>query len=155
MKTLLLAPVVAAACLTALPAAAQFQKSEDAIKYRQSAFTLIANHFGRVGAMAQGRIPFDAAAAARDAALAASLSTLPFTAFGEGTDMGRPNRAKPEIWSRSADFQAKAKDMQAALAKLDDAAKTGDQGAIRTAAGAVGGACKACHDDYRAENYSN
>lgn len=155
MKKLFLATGMAAACLTALPAAAQFQKPEDAIKYRQSAFTLIAAHFGRVGAMAQGKAPFDAAAAASNAALASSLSALPFTAFGEGTDKGRPNRAKAEIWSKSADFQAKAKDMQGALAKLDAAAKTGSLDALKTAAGNVGGACKACHDDYRAENYSN
>lgn len=155
MKKLFLATGVAAACLTALPAAAQFQKPEDAIKYRQAAFTMIAAHFGRVGAMAQGRVPFDPAAAAGNAALAAALSALPFTAFGEGTDMGRPNRAKPEIWSRSADFQAKAKDMQAALAKLDAAARTGSLDAIKTAAGDAGGTCKACHDDYRTENYSN
>lgn len=157
-KRLPLAALLAAACLTALaaaPAAAQFQKPEDAIKYRQSAFTLIATHVGRVGAMAQGRIPFDAAAAARDAGLAASLSTLPFAAFGDGTDMGLPNRATPQIWSKSDDFQAKAKDMQAALARLDEAARSGNQATLRTAAGAVGGTCKACHDDYRAERYSN
>lgn len=155
MKKLFLALGVTASCLTALPAAAQFQKSEDAIKYRQAAFTVIGTHFGRVGAMAQGRIPFDAAAAASNAALAASLSALPFTAFGAGTDMGLPNRAKPEIWSKQADFQAKAKDMQDALARLDTAAKTGSLDAIKTAAGNVGGTCKACHDDYRAEKYSN
>jgi len=152
---LILAAGVAAACLTAVPAAAQFQKPEDAIKYRQSAFTLIAAHFGRVGAMAQGRVPFDAAAAAKNAAIAASLADLPFTAFGEGTDMGRPHRAKAEIWSKRADFDAKAKDMKDALAKLDAAAKTGSADAIKAAAGSVGGTCKACHDDYQTEKYSN
>jgi hypothetical protein len=33
-------------------AAAQFQKPEDAVKYRKAAFTVMAAHFGRIGAMA-------------------------------------------------------------------------------------------------------
>lgn len=155
MKHLTLALVAATACLAALPAAAQFQKPEDAIKYRQSAFTLIAAHFGRVAAMAQGKAPFDAKAAADNAALASSLSTLPFTAFGAGTDKGLPNRAKAEVWSNAADFKAKAETMQMALAKFADAAKTGSLDNIKASVGDVGKSCKGCHDDFRAEKYSN
>lgn len=40
------------------PASAQFQKPEDAVKYRKSALTVMSNHFGRIGAMANGRVPF-------------------------------------------------------------------------------------------------
>lgn len=41
---------------TALPASAQFAKSEDAIKYRQGALAVLGQHFGRLGAMANGKI---------------------------------------------------------------------------------------------------
>ena len=34
-----------------LPAQAQFAKPEDAIKYRKASFTVMAAHFGRLGAM--------------------------------------------------------------------------------------------------------
>ncbi len=152
-KKLFLVATIAAA--TAWPAAAQFQKPEDAIKYRQSVFTVMANHFGRVAAMAQGRVPFDAKAAAANAALANELAPLAFTAFGAGTDKGLPNRSKPEIWSNAAGFKAKADDMIAAMAKVDAAAKTGNLDQIKAAVGPVGGSCKACHDDFRAERYSN
>ena len=56
-----LACIAAAAALVALssPASAQFAKPEDAIKYRQSALTVMANHFGRIGAMVNGRVPFE------------------------------------------------------------------------------------------------
>lgn len=155
MKRLILAATAAAACLTALPAAAQFQKPEDAIKYRQAAFTVMAAHFGRVAAMAQGRVPFDAKVAAENAALVSAVAALPFAGFAAGTDKGLPNRAKPEVWSKAADFKAKADDMQAAVAKLDAAAKSGSADAVKTAVGAVGGSCKACHDDFRAEKYSS
>lgn len=150
-----MATLTAAGVLATLPAAAQFQKPEDAIKYRQSAFTVMGNHVGRIGAMASGRAPFDAKAAAESANIVATLSTLPAAGFLPGTDKGLPNRAKPEIWSDAAKFKAANDKMVAEVAKLDAAAKTGSLDAIKTAMGAVGGSCKACHDDFRAEKYSN
>ena len=61
-----LACIVSAAALVSLsaPAAAQFAKPEDAIKYRQSALSVMGAHFGRIGAMANGKAPFDAKVAA-------------------------------------------------------------------------------------------
>jgi cytochrome c556 len=150
MKRLLLAVAAAAGLATALPAAAQFAKPEDAVKYRKAAFTVMAAHFGRVAAMANGRIPFEAKAAASNAEIATMVSTLPFAGFVKGTDKG-DTKAKPEIWSDRAKFDAAASKMQEEMAKLNAAAKTGDQGAIKTAAGGVGQACKACHDNFRKE----
>lgn len=146
--------LAAAGLLTGLPAAAQFQKPEDAIKYRQSAFTVMAAHFGRLGAMANGRVPFDAKAAAFNANIANDLAALPFTAFVEGSDKGAPHRAKPEVWKESAKFKAGGDKMVEAMGKLDAAAKTGNLDAIKAAFGAAGQTCKACHDDFRAEKYS-
>jgi len=154
MKRTLLAAATVAGLVTALPAAAQWQKPEDAIKYRQSVLTVMANHFGRIGAMAQGKVPFDAKAAADNAEIALMMSKLPFVAFGEGTDKGAPTRAKPEIWSNNAKFKAAAEKMQGEMVKLEAAAKSGNFDAVKAAAGAVGGACKGCHDDFRAEKYS-
>lgn len=149
--------ILAAACgvLTALPAVAQFQKPEDAIKYRQSAFTVMGNHMGRIGAMVQGRAPYDAKAASESAHIVAVMASLPFSAFGEGTDKGMPHRAKPEIWKDGAKFKAATDKMVAEAAKLETAAKTGNLDAIKAVFGGVGGSCKACHDDFRAERYSN
>jgi cytochrome c556 len=45
--------------------------------------------------------------------------------------------------------------MVAEIGKLDAAAKTGSLDAIKAAVGGVGQSCKACHDDFRAEKYSN
>jgi len=155
MKHLLAAVTTAAACLTALPAAAQFQKPEDAIKYRQSAFTLLATHFGRVAAMAQGKIPFDAKAAAANGAIVGAVATLPFAGFGEGTDKGRPNRAKPEVWKDPGEFKEHKDEMEAAATKFVAATQGGNLDEIKAAAGALGKSCKSCHDEFRAENYSN
>ena len=155
MKRLLVTLVATLGALASLPAAAQFQKPEDAIKYRQSVYTVMANHFGRIAAMASGKAPFDAKAAADNAVIVSDMSRLPFTAFAEGTDKGLPNRAKPEIWKEAAKFKAAGEKMQGEVVKLDAAAKSGNLDAIKAAVGAVGGSCKACHDDFRAEKYSN
>ena len=111
MKKMLVLAAAAAGVLTALPAAAQFAKPEDAIKYRRAAFTVMGTHFARLGAMANGRIPFDAKAASDNAELVAIASHLPFTAFGNGTDLGE-TRAKPDIWSENDKFRAAASKMQ-------------------------------------------
>jgi cytochrome c556 len=143
--------VAALALVTALPASAQFAKPEQAIKYRQSVMALQGAHMGRLGAMTAGRVPFDAAAAQANADLVLTLSKLPFTAFGEGTDKGAPTRAKPEIWTNRADFDAKAKTYQDEVIRLQAAAKTGNLDQIKAAFGAVGDTCKACHDKYQKE----
>ena len=148
MKRLLLIPIALAGLAAALPAAAQVQKPEDAVKYRQAVYTVMAAHFGRIGAMVNGRVPFDAAAAQTDAEIATMMSKLPFTAFGQGTNVGKTG-AKPNIWTDQAKFTAAATKMQDEMAKLNAAAKTGNLEQIKTAFGATGAACKACHDDFR------
>jgi cytochrome c556 len=150
MKQLSLAALAIAAIVTALPAAAQFAKPEDAIKYRKAAFTVMATSFGRIGAMVQGKAPFDAAAAQSNAEIATMMSKLPFTAFGPGTDTG-DTRAKPNVWSDNAKFTAAATKMQEEMAKLNVAAKSGNLDTIKAAFGPVGQSCKACHDDFRKE----
>jgi cytochrome c556 len=150
MKRLCLALCTATGLLAALPASAQFQKPEDAIKYRKAAFTVMANHFGRIGAMANGKAPFDAKAAAENAALVAELASLPGTAFGPGTDKGE-TRAKPEIWSEADKFKAGMSKMVEETAKLNAAARTGDLAQLKTAFGAAAQTCKSCHDNFRKE----
>jgi cytochrome c556 len=154
MNRLLVASLITLGALASLPAAAQFQKPEDAIKYRQSAFTVLGAHFGRIGAMAQGKAPYDAKAAADNMAVVSELAKLPFSGFGEGTDKGAPNRAKPEVWKDAAKFKAAADKMVAEVAKLDAAVKLGTLDALKPAFGGVGQACKGCHDEFRAEKAS-
>jgi cytochrome c556 len=155
MNRLVVTVIAAGAALTSLSAAAQFQKPEDAIKYRQSAMFVMANHFGRVAAMAQGKAPFDAKAAADNAGIVLVMSKLPWAGFGEGTDKGAPTRAKPEIWKDSAKVKDLATKMMDEAEKFDAAAKTGNLDTIKAAVGSLGKACKACHDDYRNEKYSS
>ena len=132
----------------AVPAQAQFAKPEDAIKYRKASFNVMAAHFGRVGAMANGRMPYDAKMAQENAEIAAAMAKLPWAAFGEGTDKG-DTRAKPEIWKEAAKYKEASDKMQAEMLKLNTAAKAGNIDALKVAFGPAAASCKACHDAFR------
>lgn len=71
------------------------------------------------------------------------------TLFPAGSDKG-DTKARPEIWAKFDDFKAKAGGLGTAGENLAAAAKSGDMNKLKAAFGAAGGACKACHDDYRA-----
>lgn len=150
MKVVATFVLSAAAIVFAAPAAAQFQKPEDAVKYRQSALTVMANSFGKIGAMVNGRAPFDAKVAQDSAHVVATLSALPWAGFTANTEALK-SRAKPEIWKDAAKFKESSDKMVAEAAKLEAATKTGNLDAIKVAFGAVGGSCKACHDAFRTE----
>ena len=130
------------------PAFAQFAKPEDAVKYRQSSLTVIATHFGRIGAMVNGRAPYDAKAAVENAQIVADLARLPWTGFGPGTDK-ISQKAKPEIWTQQAKFNEHADKMVAETAKLLAAAKTNNLDNLKAAFGPAAATCKACHDSFR------
>ncbi len=134
--------------LCALPANAQFQKPEDAVKYRQGAFQVMGQHFGRLGAMANGKAPFDAKTAQDNAAVVEVISKLPWSAFGPGTDVGQ-TKAKPEIWTEKAKFDQGAEKLMAEAVKLQAAAKMGNLDALKAAFGDTAATCKACHDSYK------
>ncbi len=145
--------IAAASVLIAMasPASAQFAKPEDAIKYRQSSLSVMGTHFGRVGAMVNGRVPFDAKVAAENAEIVGQMASLPWTAFGPGTDKGATTRAKAEIWTEQAKFKELSEKMVAETTKLTAAAKTGNADTLKAAFGATGATCKACHDNYQAK----
>ena len=148
MKTIASIALAALAFSFAAPASAQFAKPEDAVKYRKAAFTVMGAHFGRIGAMASGKAPYDAKVAAENAEVALFMSHLHWAAFGEGTDKGE-TRAKPEIWKEQAKFKDASDKMQAEMVKLAAAAKTNNLDNLKTSFGATAQTCKACHDAFR------
>ena len=150
MKAFTLAAAAATLLSLAAPASAQFAKAEDAIKYRKAALTVMGAHFGRLGAMAQGRVPFDAKIAADNAEIVADMAKLPWAAFTEGTDAG-DTKAKPEIWKQGAKFKEYADKLQVESSKLAVATKSGKEDAFKAAFTATAGTCKTCHDDFRAK----
>jgi cytochrome c556 len=143
--TLALAALAAA---MATPASAQFAKPEDAVKYRQSAMFIMGQHFGRIGAMVNGRIPYDPQAAAASAEVVAEMAKLPWPGFAPNTDK-LSQKAKSEIWSESGKFKDASEKLQDAAPKLLAAAKTNSLDNLKAAFQNAAGACKNCHDAFR------
>ena len=125
---------------------AQFQNAEKAIEYRESVFTVMGTHFGRIGAVVKGEAPYNKDDVVKNAAIVTMMSTLPWQAFGPGTEGGK---AKSEIWSDNAKFKAASEKMQLAVVDLNKAAQSGDLESIKKAFGTTGASCKNCHDDFR------
>ena len=57
--------------------------------------------------------------------------------------------ADPAIWENFSEFESKADAFAKAATELKAAAASGNAGAVKKAAQAVGGTCKSCHQSYR------
>ena len=149
MKKVLIGAAVLAS-LAAGSVAAQVP-ADRAVKYRQSALTVMSTSFGRIGAHIKGDIKLDGAALASNAQVVELMSHYAFDGFIQGTPQPSTTGkgAKPDIWKEWDKFKKAQGDLQAATAKLSAAAKSGDDAAIKTAFGEAGKSCKACHDAYR------
>jgi cytochrome c556 len=140
--------VVAVVGLLAGAAFAQFAKTEDAVKYRQSVMSLIGTHFTRMGAVVKGEAPYNKEAFEKNAVLVDSLYRLPLDAFmAPGSDKG--SGMKADALTQKDKFTQMHNTTEAELAKLVAVAKGGDLNAIKPQFGAAGASCKACHDAYR------
>jgi cytochrome c556 len=145
------------ACATSI-AYAQM-KPESAIRARQSIMRVMALNFGPVAQMAQGKRAFNKDVFAANALRLESVWAMNVTRFFPagsdkpvaGSKIAGFTRAKPEIWSDMDKFKQAYDTLGQALGKLSKAAKSGDEGAMKAAAGGVGKACKGCHDDFQAK----
>lgn len=147
LKLSLLA-LVGSTILASAVHASNFETTDDAIHYRQSAFGLIAHNFGDMGAMLKGKKPFDAEVFAMRAQNVAALSQLPTEGFVEGSDKGE-TEALTKIWSDRADFDSKMNAFKENAAKLALVAQSDDNNAIKAAFMNTGKSCKGCHDVYK------
>jgi len=129
---------------------AQFAKPEDAIQYRQSVMVIMAHHFGRIAAVVQGKMPFDAKAVAKDASIVDTMSQLPWGAFmSPGAETGKTRLNTSAFTKDKAGFKADADALMVETAKLAQAAASGKMDAVKAQFGPVAKSCKACHGQYR------
>jgi len=147
-RTVISFAIAAAAAATSMPAAAQFAKPEEAVKYRQAALTVLAQHLTRIGAMVRGRVPYDPKAALENAEMVAAMARLPWPAFGPETTK-ISHGVKTEAWSEPARWREQHEKLTAESTKLVAAAKTQNLDQLKAAFAGTAGTCKSCHDAYR------
>ncbi len=71
---------------------------------------------------------------------------------GSGPESGVKTEAKADIWAKPDAFRKAAADLAAAAHTYNLAAQKGDLLAAGAAMKAVGGACKACHEEFKAKD---
>jgi cytochrome c556 len=79
----------------------------------------------------------------------ATVDQMQWFPKGTGPEAGK-TRAMPEIWSKPDEFAAAAKMFADRAPALTAAVKSKDMSAVSKAFREVGGACKNCHDNFRA-----
>ena len=117
------------------------------IEDRQQAMKNVGKAMGQLAAIAKKEAAFDAAVvkAAGDT-IAENVKTFKGL-FPEDSKDGPPETwAKAEIWSNMDDFNKKADESEAAAMAMAAVTEEANFGA---AMGALGGSCKACHENYR------
>ena len=124
-------------------------KGEQALKFRKSAYQVMAWNFGPLGAMAQGKVPYDAAEFAKRAERVAQVAPMLSEGFPAETRDLPNSKLKPGMWTNRADFDAKMKNLVDKSAALATAAKTGDFAKSKAAFFETGNTCKNCHDKYK------
>src|SRR5262245_17561465 len=90
--------------------AAQLSPAEKAIDYRKAVYKIVAGNFGPLAQGAQGKIELTPAASRAYAQRLASIAEFTRDAFPEVSKEG-PTKAKPSIWSESADFDKLIEDL--------------------------------------------
>jgi cytochrome c556 len=129
------------------PAGLSVLKAQDIVNTREASMIMSAVALGAVrGAAAK---PDSVKGAAFPASgLAKWAAALP-AMFPASTRNVAGTRARPEIWTNRADFNAKASAFVSATTALVNAAKADDKAGFTAAVESTAGACKACHDAYQ------
>ncbi len=119
---------------------------------RQGLLKVVVSYFGPIVAMAREQIPYDGDVVKNNAEkIAALLPMIPDVFRNDTSSYELDTEALPDIWQNMDDFTDKTNNATQAAQALAAATAEG-QGAAMQAFGALGGACKACHDNYRQQD---
>jgi len=155
MKRVLVTVVVAAGIMAGAGMAVSGEAEDKAIQARQSVMRLLSFNLGKLGAMVKGDMAYDVDQAKIAADNLKAVAHIRQDAmWPAGTAMEEPGMkgktwAKKAAWDTYPEVAKKHEALVAAADKMADAAGGGVD-AIKGAIGGVGGACKGCHENFRA-----
>ena len=142
-------PLRAAILSAALLASGAQAADEGAAEYREAIFEAIGGHMSAMVGIIKGEVPHrqDLALHAKGIAALAPVTQhiFPADSYIEG------GHAKAEIWSDPDAFAERRQNFLDAAAALGAVADSSDQAAFMGAFKTLGGACKGCHDNFRAK----
>lgn len=143
-KLVLLAAAVAS--LSAAAVTAQAEETNPVIVHRQAIYKIASGHMNdlKAGLFLKGSTDN----LAWNAESIVDAFKHMGNAYPEGSDKGE-TKAKANIWTDREKFQEAGKKAFGAAVALAEATKAGDQAKSVDAFKALGGACKACHEEFR------
>ena len=152
MKSGMLALLVAAVAVSAMPNPASAQSAGQAIEARKGLMKSNSRNFKIIAAFVKKGQGTAADVARSGRQIASNISAFPNN-FPKGTSQGAgagKTRAKAEIWQNWSKFIGGAAKAAKLALDLSLAAETGDKGAIGKAMGALGkNGCGGCHKAFR------
>ena len=151
LRYVVLAIAVAAAAAGVVHGQGRPSKGEQTLKYRKAIYQTMVWNFGTLSAMAQDKIPYEAAEFQKRAERVAFLTPMLSETYTPDTRSVEGSKLKPEMWDNRADFDQKLKDLVDRSATLAQVSKDGDAAKSKAAFFDTANACKACHDKYRAD----
>jgi cytochrome c556 len=122
---------------------------QNAIDYRKHTMDAVGGHMKALGAIAKGEVDEKDHIPVHAASLA-GLSHIAPDVFGADTKEGDTD-ALPKIWEDPAAFKERLTAFQTAADDLDVVVKSGDMSKFGASLGALGKACKSCHDTFKKE----
>ena len=132
--------------LAATAALAHTGVKDPQVKARMDGMVTMAADLKTLGQMAKGVTPYDTASAeAALVSLKAEAARIPALFALRAHDP--KSEATSDIWTDQNGFTGRTVKMRAVLDKAD----VGSPEAIRVSLRSIGGACSACHKDYRAK----
>jgi cytochrome c556 len=141
-----LASAAVAAVVLAAGTAGPATADDGMIKYRQSVMKANGGHMGAIVTIIKGEVPFTDDLKSHTQALD-QLSVIAARIFPEDSAKGETD-ALPAIWEKPDEFKKAYLSFRTAASNLSKAAET-DPKAVPAAVGALGKACKGCHDNFR------
>jgi cytochrome c556 len=152
--SLLLVAAVAALAWAGTAFAQQAPKPETLIKWRQSAFQVVAWNSGRIKANLDGEYNKDQVIKSADVIAAIAGSGLG-SLFPAGTETGKgwhDTTVKADLFANPAKVAQRSADFAKEANELLRIASSGDAAAVKDQFGKLQKTCKSCHDDFRNAN---
>ncbi|MCP1659987.1 c-type cytochrome [Neisseria perflava] len=118
------------------------------VNERERLMKLFKENFGVMGKMVKGDVDFNAAAFQTAAGILNENADKPWAHYTEESAT-LESEAKPEVWTKAAEFKKEADHFVIAVAALNTAAKEGTLEAVKAPFGEVGQSCKSCHSTFR------
>ncbi|MBT5701647.1 MAG: cytochrome c [Pseudomonadales bacterium] len=117
-------------------------------KYRKSVMKSIGGHMSSMGTILKNQIHMDDLVI--HARGLAGLADIAPEVFPEGSNT-KKSKALPAVWENPEEFSQAMDRFIDAAEGMASAAGTEDMSEIGPAIQALGGSCKGCHDDFKAE----